>query len=247
MKIGVVQLEAIKGNIEANITKHIYWIKAAIKEKVKLVVFPELSLSGYELGLARELATDCNDPRFDVFQELSNQHDITICVGIPTKEASRIFLSMIIFQTHAERMTYSKRFLHSSEKSTFVSGKNPLTFKIDDEIIAPAICYELSIQQHHEYAKNNHATIYVASVLNAVSKVEDDLRKLSDIAKSNCFTTCMANYVGESGGYDCAGRSSVWNTEGKLVGQLDESSEGILICDTIGKQVKALGIEQEKI
>lgn len=237
MKIGVVQFEAIKGNIEGNIAKHVDWIKAAIKENVNLIVFPELSLTGYELELAEQLATNQNDPRFDILQEISNQNNIAICVGTPTREASNIFLSMIIFQAHAERISYSKRFLYPTETSTFSPGTNPVTFKIDNEIVAPAICYELSIPEHHQYAKDNQATIYIASVLNAVAKVDHDLRKLSAIAKTYHFTTFMANYVGKSGGYDCAGKSSVWNAEGKLVGQLDGNSEGVLIYDTVQERI----------
>ena len=42
----------------------------------------------------------------------------------------------------------------------------------------------------------------------------------------------MANYVGKSGGYECAGKSSVWDTTGKLIGQLETGTEGILIYDT---------------
>ena len=47
----------------------------------------------------------------------------------------------------------------------------------------------------------------------------------------------MANYVGESGGYKCAGKSSVWDTTGKLIGQLDGETEGILIYDTETKDI----------
>jgi len=47
----------------------------------------------------------------------------------------------------------------------------------------------------------------------------------------------MANYVGESGGYKCAGKSSVWDATGKLIGQLDSETEGILIYDTQTKEI----------
>lgn len=48
----------------------------------------------------------------------------------------------------------------------------------------------------------------------------------------------MSNYIGESGGYECAGKSSIWNTEGELIAQLDNRTEGILTYDTLDKSVE---------
>lgn len=39
----------------------------------------------------------------------------------------------------------------------------------------------------------------------------------------------MPNFTGESGGYECAGKSSAWHTDGNLLGQLNSKGEGILI------------------
>jgi predicted amidohydrolase len=50
----------------------------------------------------------------------------------------------------------------------------------------------------------------------------------------------MANYVGESGGYDCAGKSSVWNEKGELIGQLGDKAEGLIIFDTKSKEITTL-------
>jgi len=51
------------------------------------------------------------------------------------------------------------------------------------------------------------------------------------------MTVLLSNCIGLSGGYDCDGRSSVWNKKGVLLGQLGETHEGILIIDTETQQV----------
>lgn len=83
-----------------------------------------------------------------------------------------------------------------------------------------------------------NATIYIASVLNSVNGVNADIEKLSNIASTYKMTTFMSNYIGESGGYECAGKSSIWNTEGELIAQLDNRTEGILTYDTLDKSVE---------
>ena len=70
MKIGVVQTRPITGDIQANIANHKQWIERAVVDGAELIIFPELSLTGYEPTLAKELATDQDDPRFDDLQAL---------------------------------------------------------------------------------------------------------------------------------------------------------------------------------
>jgi len=49
--------------------------------------------------------------------------------------------------------------------------------------------------------------------------------------------TLMSNGIGYSDNFECGGNSAVWNEEGKLVGQLDDRSEGILILDSESREV----------
>ena len=237
MRVAIAQIEAIKGNIEKNIENHLKWIKQAIQNTADMVVFPELSLTGYEPDLAESLATNQDDTRLDEMQSLSDKNEITIGVGLPTRKDRNVFVSMIIFQPHKERLTYSKQYLYPPEKSIFTAGKNPLVLNFKTEVVSPAICYETSNKAHCEYASQNNATIYIASVLSSIGGIDAELKKLSGIAKNKNMVTFMANYVGKSGGYECAGKSSVWDTTGKLIGQLETGTEGILIYDTETKEI----------
>lgn len=130
-------------------------------------------------------------------------------------------------------ITYSKQYLYPTEVDIFTSGNTPCIAPFDEaHIIAPAICYELSNDEHVEYAHRMNANVYMASVLNSIGGIDADIERLSKIASTYKMFTFMSNYVGESGGYQCAGKSSVWNTEGELVAQLDNKKEGTLIYDT---------------
>jgi predicted amidohydrolase len=237
MRIAIAQIEAIKGNIEENLKNHLKWIKEAVQNKADMVVFPELSVTGYEPELAESLATGQDDTRLDEIQSLSDRNGITIGVGLPTKDGGDTFVSMIIFQPHKERITYSKQYLYPPEEPVFKAGKNPLVLNFETEVISPAICYETTNKAHCEFAKRNNATIYVASVLSSVNGIDAELKILSGIAKNNNLITFMANYVGQSGGYECAGKSSVWNGKGELIGQLGDKEQGLILFDTKSKEI----------
>ncbi|MDP4269333.1 MAG: carbon-nitrogen hydrolase family protein [Bacteroidota bacterium] len=237
MRIAIAQIKAIKGNIEKNIENHLTWIKEAVRNKAEMIVFPELSVTGYEPEIAASLATNQNDIRLNELQDLSDRNGITIGVGLPTKDENDTFVSMIIFQPNKERTTYSKQYLYPPEETIFKAGKNPLVLNFESEVVSPAICYETTNKAHCEFAKQNKATIYVASVLSSINGIDAELKLLSDIAKNNNLITFMANYVGKSGGYECAGKSSVWNEKGELIWQLGDKEEGLIVYDTKSKEI----------
>ncbi|WP_010177333.1 carbon-nitrogen hydrolase family protein [Aquimarina agarilytica] len=237
MKICIAQTEPIKGDILKNIENHKKLIMLSVKKGADLIVFSELSLTGYEPELAQKLATTKDDQRFNEFQEISDVHKITIVIGLPTKNDQGTCISLILFQPNKPRMTYSKAYLHPGEEKYFITGENLAPIPIGNHKVAFAICYETSITEHIEKAFNNKADVYVASVLNTVSGVDKDIHRISEIAKKYTMLALMSNLVGESGGYDCAGKSSVWNKEGKLIGQLDDTNQGIIVFDTATHQV----------
>lgn len=238
MKICIAQLQPSTGNVEKNIQLHEKLIDAAASLSADLIVFPELSLTGYEPTLAKELATTADDARFDFFEQVSNKRKITIGVGMPITTGAGINIAMLCFVPGKGRQLYIKKYLHADEEPFFVSGQNPDTPILNHLSIALAICYEISIPAHAEDAFKKGGRIYLASVAKSVKGIESACARLADIARTYSMVVLMANCTGEADGVVCAGRSSIWNSDGNLIGQLGDTSEGLLILDTETLDVK---------
>ncbi|MCL4302192.1 MAG: carbon-nitrogen hydrolase family protein [Anaerolineae bacterium] len=232
MKICVAQTKSIKGDIQSNIENHKKLIDLAASNGADTIIFPELSLTGYEPALSKELATHQADRRFDNFQKISDTRQITIGIGVPTKSNAGVCITMVIFQPHQARQIYSKKYLHPDEEEFFVSGQSSISLIGDKTKLAPAICYELSVPEHAENAFKSGAEVYLASVAKFVNGVEKAMVRLSEIATRYSMTVLMSNCIGLADGQECAGQTSVWNNQGLLVGQLDGTHEGIIIFDT---------------
>jgi predicted amidohydrolase len=232
MKICSAQARAARGDIQANINNHKKLIELAVSNGVGLVIFPELSLTGYEPEMAKELATGQDDRRFDDFQVISNASQIIIGVGVPTKNNEGICISMVLFQPYKARQTYSKKYLHADEKKFFISGQNSIGLRVNNTNISLAVCYELSVPEHSENAFKNGAEIYIASVAKSAIGVEKAGKSLSGIANKYSMTVLMSNCVGYCDNFESAGTTSIWSNKGLLLGQLNDRDEGILIIDT---------------
>ncbi len=236
MKIAVAQIKPAKGEIDSNIASHKKFIERAISQGTDMLVFPELSLTGYEPTLAKVLAILPDDHRFDDFQHISDTHQLTMGVGVPTLHSNGICISMLLFQPHQPRQVYSKKYLHADEEAFFVSGEGMPVLKVHDTTIALAICYEISVPEHAAFAYAQGAEIYLASVAKSVSGIDKALPRLSAIARQYGMTVLMSNCIGQADGEECTGKSSVWNHKGKLMAQLNDQQEGIIILDTNTRQ-----------
>ena len=139
MKLCVAQTRSVKGDIQRNIVRHKEFIDQAAAHGADIIVFPELSLTGYEPTLAKNMAMHTDDDRLDGFQIISNKNQITIGVGVPTKAVAGTNISMIVFQPHQPRQLYSKTYLHVDEEPCFVSGRGITLIKIKENNIAFAI------------------------------------------------------------------------------------------------------------
>ncbi len=81
LKIGLAQIRPRLGDIEANLALHLQTIEEAADEGVELLIFPELSLTGYRLrDLAFEVAISASykDPTFAKLLDASRRMDLLV-------------------------------------------------------------------------------------------------------------------------------------------------------------------------
>lgn len=233
MKICAAQLKPKPGDVEFNIIQHKNLIEKAINNHVDLIFFPELSLTGYEPSLANSLATSLIDERFDLFQKLSDENRIIICVGMPIKGENGTLIGLIIFQPKLDRRLYSKQLLHADEIPFFVAGDNQILIKFGTEIIAPAICFESVQDSHASAAKEQGTSIYLASVAKNASGVIKGNKHYSSISNQYNYITLMSNCYGRCDNFESAGSSAIWNREGKTVATLKQPDNGFVGIDTV--------------
>ena len=246
MKIGLAQTTSLKGNVPKNIQDHLRIIKRAIKLQADLIVFPELSITSYEPELAKDLVTDVNSSLFNPFQVLSDAHEITIGIGMPTPAFDGIHISMLIFQPKKDRLVYSKQILHSDELPFFVCGTKQTILNIKGNKIALGICYETMQREHFEHAKQLGADIYIASAAKAKGGMETANSYYPKMAKEWDTPILLSNAIGFCDNFISVGQSAIWNQNGELLEQLDDQNEGLLIYDTESETTEKHSLKIEK-
>ncbi len=83
--IGLAQIATRPERVGENLERHLEMITAAREAGVDILLFPELSLSGYMLAHSvGRVALSPEDPRLDPLREASR--DMTLVVGLPVRE-----------------------------------------------------------------------------------------------------------------------------------------------------------------
>lgn len=240
MKIAVAQARPVSGDIDANLAGHRRLIEIALSRGARLIVFPELSLTGYEPGLAQELAVDVQDSRFDVLDAIAERADTTIVAGAPVNTTGGIGIGALVFAGGTPRNVISKAWLHPDEMPFFVSGRNESRLIDGKSRAALGICYEISVPEHIEVCRTAGARTYIASVAKFERAIESTHSRLAEIAVSLSTPVAMANCIGNCDGELCAGQSAVWDRHGALLASLDDTHEGVIVFDRDNDECEVL-------
>ncbi|GLU56019.1 carbon-nitrogen hydrolase family protein [Dyadobacter frigoris] len=230
MIIAAAQTIPKRGNISENLEDHYRLINLAADNSAQLILFPELSISGYERELAESLEFTPGDSRLDGLRNLAVKKNIIIVAGAPIRQESQLFIGAFIFHSNGSEIIYTKQYLHDGEEVYYSSGVNDcLQIKLDNEAFSVAICADITNPAHPLKAASLNSTIYLASIFYTPNGISTGYKDLQGYSMDLSMNVLMSNFGGPSYGMEAAGRSAFWNKEGDLSGSLERNGEGLLI------------------
>lgn len=253
--IAAAQTIPTRGDVDANLGGHIRLIHTAAEEQCRVLVFPELSLTGYELDLADDLAFSETDPRLSPLRELASSCKMTVIVGAPVRIGPRLHIGAFIISPDRSVDLYTKHRLGAfppdaspngnvppAEATVFHPGdRNPL-LRFDGNTAAVAVCADIGRPSHPKEAADRGAKNYFASMFVIPADLEQDTAKLKAYAVQHSMTVVLANYGGPTGGLPSGGSSAIWSETGELLARLEVTGAGIAVAieDETGWRGKAI-------
>ncbi|MFK7736501.1 MAG: carbon-nitrogen hydrolase family protein [Pirellulaceae bacterium] len=237
MRIALAQTKPKVRSCESNIADHTRFTKIAIEDGCNCIVFPELSLLGYEPKLARTSAIRSDAPELARLQELSDDSGCTIILGAPLQGTQLPNIASITLAPSAQPTIYCKRILHPDELPYFAAGRAKDSWVMESPKTAIVICFELSDDPLIESACQAGAELLIASVAKHSKGMTAAHLRLSGIASRFQVPTLIVNSVGLQDGMDCSGGSAAWNRGGRLLTQLEDEEEGLLIVDVVAGEL----------
>lgn len=219
------------GDIAENVRRHLLFMRSAHRHGVQFLMFPELSLTGYEPTLAASLAQGCDSPFLTPLRDYAHDAGMTIVVGLPLRSAAHDKPLIAAFVLHPDRSltVYTKQHLHSGEEHYFSAGDGGSLLLIGGLSLALAVCADFNHPAHAAAAADAGAELYAASVLIGNDGYPADSATLQGYAKTHQMAVLVANHGGPTGGWSAAGRSVLWDEHGRVVAATQGPGDQLLV------------------
>jgi len=137
MKVGLAQMKCKLGDIKANLDEMREFISRAKQEKVNLLVFPELSLTGFSVkSLVPEIAIRIDNPLIEDLKKESKE--ISLVVSFVEESKDYNFYNSALYLEegeikHLHRKIYLLTYGIFEEKKYFVGGERMRAFETSEE------------------------------------------------------------------------------------------------------------------
>ena len=238
LTLAAAQSISIAGDVPANIQRHLAFMQAAAEQGVHVLVFPELSLTGYEPALVAGLAIAPEDALLTPLREMARELRLTAVVGMPIRLAPEpcVLIGALVLGADGALAVYTKKHLHPGEESAFAAGQGGAALELGDDRIALAVCADFSHASHPRQAAEAGASVYAAGVLISEGGYAADSALLQGYAAEHALLVVMANHGGPSGGWACAGRSAIWASDGSLLAAAPGVGDELVIARREGGQ-----------
>lgn len=239
LTLAAAQSCAVSSDVQANVQQHLQLVQAAARHGVQWLVFPELSLTGYELAQLPTLARQITPATLQPLQDAAQQCGMSITVGLPVQPPGldKPCIAALTLHPQGAPSLYCKQYLHGSEQQ--YASPSPTAYAAHVQVlgngsdhalpIASAICFDSNQSAHAQAAAEAGAQVYAAGVLVSPQGYGADSALWQQAAQRHGLYVLVANHGAASGPYASAGRSACWGPDGTLLGEVAGLGPALLV------------------
>lgn len=239
IKLALAQIEAKRENKRENLRKIQEFTNKAKNQGANLIIFPELSLTGYVMrDQVYEMAETLPGPSSRIIQDLAKETGLHIIFGMPElseRAKATIFNTAVLVGPKGLIGKYRKMYLptHSvfEEKRYFRPGNQVASFGTSLGNIGLCICYDLFFPEVCRLARLKGAQLIVAiSASPAVRRSYFEILTVSRALENTAFLAYV-NLAGIEEGLQFWGGSRVAGPNGDLIAKARYDVEDLVICN----------------
>jgi predicted amidohydrolase len=244
MRIAIAQTDAVLGDIAANAARAEQLIDEATAGGADMVVFPELSLSGFSIGaIADDVSLELDDKRLTALGERTSAG---VLVGFPEAQTHGLhtYNSAAYFEgrrlVHVHRKLYLPNYSIFEERKHFLPGQTSRAYPVlgGRHRAATLICNDAWQPQLAFLATQDGALIMLVPAASAQSTFPDHYDSRDYWQGITTFYGRMyqlfvvfVNRVGVEGQLRFWGGSHVVDPWGQIVAECKEHVEQLLLVD----------------
>jgi omega-amidase len=235
MKIAAAQIACVPGDIDANLRKIREFVSRAKHAGIELIVFPEMSDTGYSMPVIQKHAMPWSKGAVPELKKMAKEFSISIICGVSERASDSIYNSQVMIDQNGDiAATYRKSHLFTpapiEEHKCFSRGEQLTNFTRGDFNFGLSICYDLRFPEvYRALACNQGVNVFINSSAWPFPRVEH-LRTLT-VARAieNQSYVILSNRVGRDDGVPFCGSSAIVDPYGVVIAAASTDREELVI------------------
>ena len=230
-------MECVLGDVPANIDKIREFCGRAKREGAELIVFPEMSDTGYRMDVIRECATDWNRGAVPALKQTARELSLAIICGVSERDGDCIYNSQAMIDSRGELIAkYRKTHLFSpapvEEHTCFTAGDELVAQKIENLSVGLSICYDLRFPElFRVLACEKGANVFAMSSAWPFPRLEHFRTLCMARAIENQSYMIAANRVGTDVRVTFCGSSMIVDPAGAVIAAAVADREQLIYAD----------------
>jgi predicted amidohydrolase len=223
LRLAVAQPPCAAGDVSANVVAHALLVRAAA---ARVVVFPEMSLTGYELDAP---VLDPADPRLGPLVHACAITGTTVLAGAPVEGP---YIGMLVVDGAGARVAYRKVHPGGDEPRRFRAGPCPAVLEVAGWRLGLAICRDTGIASHAAATAALGIDVYVAGLVDHPHEDVIQEERAQRVAAEQGVWVAFASFAGPTGGgyAKTAGRSGIWSPAGTVLDRAGREPGGLAVA-----------------
>jgi len=236
MKIAILQMNSVLGDIKNNLKKIEASAFEASKKGAELLICPELSIIGYGAGnnLHNHAIIASNEGLMPLCS-ISKEANIAIVTGYSEKTKNGFANSAAFIAEGEIKANYQKCQLWADyEKQYFTAGKpSAIITHYNGLRIGMLICYDVEFPERVRALSKEGVDLIAVPTATPVGYAANFIAKkmISVRAFENHTFIAYVNHHGNDGRFDYAGQSSIAAPDGTLLAQAEAEGDMLLYAD----------------
>lgn len=224
LTVAAVQPVCVGHDVAGNATAH---ARAVLDAQARLVVMPELSLTGYELDAA---PVGGDDAALAPIVDACAATGAVALVGAPIAEAGRQYIATLAVDARGVRAVYRKRWLGGRESARFHAGDEPTVIDVDGWRVGLGICKDTGAARHIAGVADLGVDVYAAGLVHRPEELAEQDARAAVIARACRAFVVFASFAGSTGDVfgETAGCSAVYSPDGHVMQRAGPQAGGVV-------------------
>ena len=216
LKIGLLQYSPCWEDKMCSRKKIIHLLES-LHQDLSLLVFPELTLTGFTMRSPR-FSEEIDGQSVEFFSAIAKEKKCHVIAGLIERDGTDCYNSLVHLDSAGGVISKYRKihpFIYSGENRHFISGEKPVISSIDKTRLGLSICYDLRFPELFRYYAKNNVDLIINIANWPVERIHHWFTLLQARAIENQTFVIGVNRVGKDKSNRYSGWSSVFHPFGE--------------------------------